>query len=245
MPPKTKKATSKYQSESEDDIIDNVKKTIHVTVNKLPANKESDTSDSEEYNSDSETEPEHESESDKSDNEQVKPDKKSKKKEKENKFNNSLEKINEFYTELDELELVQAELEKELKTVAKKINDNYKQIRKLYSGLSKQHQDELKDRPKRTNTSKSGILKESQVPPVLIKLLGLEDNVMMPRTTVMSLVNTKFKELGLKTGQKTTLDAKTAKLFGLKAGHEIGFSDFQRFLADIYDNAFKKNTVTL
>lgn len=244
MPPKTKKATTKYQSESEDDIIENVKKTVHVTVNKLPVNQESDTSDSEEYNSESESE-KSESESEKSDNEQVKPDKKSRKKEKEHKFNNSLEKINEFYAELDELETVQAELEKELKVVTKKINDNHKQIRKLYSGLGKQHQDELKDKPKRTNTSKSGILKDTPIPPVLIKFLGLEDGVMMPRTKIMSLVNTKFKELGLKEGQKTTLDAKTAKLFGLKSGHEIGFSDFQRFLADIYDSAFKKNNVTL
>ena len=51
--------------------------------------------------------------------------------------------------------------------------------------------------------------------------------------------NSKFIELGLKKGQEVELDKKTAKKFGLKEGHVIGFTEFQRFIADQYP---KSNT---
>jgi hypothetical protein len=197
--------------------------------------------------SDSDYEPSEHSESEEEQLEQKpnKGEKKPKKEVEEHRFIKTIEKITEHYDIISNLEEEIIELEKQLKITTKKIQDNQKQIKKLINGLTKIHLEEVKDKPKRTNNSKSGILKESPVPPILIKFLGLVDNIQLPRPKVMSLLNTKFKELGLKDGQKTILDAKTAKVFGLKQGHEIGFSEFQTFLAGIYESSNKKNNVVL
>jgi hypothetical protein len=56
------------------------------------------------------------------------------------------------------------------------------------------------------------------------------------------LLNNKFKELGLKKGQETILDKKTAKLFGVDEGHVIKFQECQKFLANIYEKENPKST---
>ena len=128
---------------------------------------------------------------------------------------------------------------KERKALTKKKN-------KLLGLLPKAHTDGLnkarKEKKRKTNNSKSGILAEHPVPPILTKFLNLPENTVLMRPKVFSLLNNKFKELGLKQGQNTILDKKTAKLFGVNEGHVIHFQEFQKFLADIYGKANAKQT---
>lgn len=139
-----------------------------------------------------------------------------------------------------------SELEKVLASKIK-LRATYRRSKTKFIGLlPKAYQDGLnkarKEKKKRTNSSKSGILAEHPVPPVLQKFLGLPESTLLMRPKVFSLLNNKFKELGLKKGQETILDKKTAKLFGVDEGHVIKFQDCQKFLADIYEKANSKNT---
>ena len=63
----------------------------------------------------------------------------------------------------------------------------------------------------------------------------LEDDVMMTRPAVFSLMSEKFKEEGLKDGQEIVLDKKNAKKLGKPEGYEITFSQGQTFLASFYN----------
>ena len=143
-----------------------------------------------------------------------------------------------------------SELEKLLLTKIKLRNSLRKSKTKYIGLLPKAYIDGLnkarKEKKKRVNNSKSGILAEHPIPPILLKFLNLPDNTLMMRPKVFSLLNNKFKELGLKKGQETILDKKTAKLFGFDEGHIIKFQACQKFLADIYEKANAKTTeVTL
>jgi hypothetical protein len=132
---------------------------------------------------------------------------------------------------------------KQRDTLIKKLN---KITKDLPTSITKACDAARKEKKKRTNTSKSGIMEEKPVPPVLIKFLGLKEGTTMQRTKVFSLLNNKFKELELKKGQDTILDKKTAKLFGYDEGHVIGFKDAQKFLSNIYNaHEAKSNEVNL
>jgi len=145
------------------------------------------------------------------------------------------------------LETEISELEKTL--IAKiKLRTTYRKNKNKYIGLlPKSFQDSIskirKEKKKRNNNNKSGILAEHPVPLILQKFLDLSESTLLMRPKVFSLLNNKFKELGLKKGQETILDKKTAKLFGFEEGHIIKFQECQKFLADIYEKANTKVTL--
>lgn len=122
-------------------------------------------------------------------------------------------------------------------------NNMDRQRNKIYALFSKCHDDEIKKALKRKNKRKgnkdSGFNKELDVPKVLSKFFNLEEDVKMTRPKVMSMLNNKFKDLGLKNGQLTTLDEKTALALGKEPGRIIQFTGFQSFLKEFYDSENK------
>jgi hypothetical protein len=157
--------------------------------------------------------------------------------------------------ELDRLQLEEKKILLELTDLNKKVKaletqkaSNDRLVNKQVALLPKAHEEAVnkarKEKKKRTNSSRSGILKPHPVPPVLVNFIGLKEGTELERPKVMGLLSNKFKELGLKKGQDTILDKKTAKIFGYEEGHVIGFKEFQTFLKGIYDSA-KTNEVAL
>jgi len=118
-------------------------------------------------------------------------------------------------------------------------NDLERQRNRLYSVLSKSHDDEIKrvkkEKPKRKGNKDGGFNKESPVPPKLIKYLGLDEGIELSRPKIMSLLNDKFKTEGLKQGQITTLDKNASNLLDKDENYEIKFTAFQSFLKEFYD----------
>jgi hypothetical protein len=127
-------------------------------------------------------------------------------------------------------------------------NNMERQRNKIYALFSKCHDDEIKKALKRKNKRKgnkdSGFNKELDVPKVLSKFFNLEEDIKMTRPKVMSMLNNKFKELGLKNGQLTTLDEKTALALGKEPGRIIQFTGFQSFLKEFYDSENKTEPLT-
>jgi hypothetical protein len=154
--------------------------------------------------------------------------------------------FDEIYTEIDSLYRRDTVLDsetaerKKLQVVSdKEKSSNKKSISKLFSLFPKARDDAVnkarKEKKKRTNTSSSGILKETSVPLMLTEFLGIPSDTLMMRPKVFSLLNNKFKELNLKQGQITVLDKVNADYFGYEEGHVIEFKACQKFLANIYD----------
>ena len=118
-------------------------------------------------------------------------------------------------------------------------NNLERQRNKIYALFQKCHEDEIKKALKRKNKRKGnvdgGFNKELDVPVVLSTFFGVDKDTKMTRPKVMSMLNNKFKELGLKNGQITTLDEKTASALGKESGRVIQFTGFQSFLKEFYD----------
>lgn len=157
------------------------------------------------------------------------------------------------FSEIDTINKEELKLDAEINELHKSLDFKLKQKKalqkqrnKIFNLLPKSYEDGCnkarKEKKKRTNASRSGILKESPIPPILIKFLELQEGTLLSRPKVFSLLNNKFKELGLKKGQDTFLDKKTAKLFGLEEGHKIEFKMCQTFLAELYNAEKAKST---
>ena len=131
-----------------------------------------------------------------------------------------------------------SEINKLLKSKEKEISDLEKKQSKIWALFSKAKDEDVKKaantRPKRKGNSEGGFNKPVPVPLVLSKFLELEDGILMSRPKLMSAMTNAFKEAGLKEGQMTTLDAKTAKALGKEKGREIPFGKFQTFLAEFF-----------
>ena len=162
-------------------------------------------------------------------------------------------KIQTFDTVFEDITQIRKDIASLESEKTKLINEHDKKISKIYADIKKErskenkiitnilakvHKKEVtqakKERRKRNGENKGGFNKETEVPETLRKFLDLEEGTMLARPKVMSKLNAKFIELGLKKGQEVELDKKTAKKFGLKEGHVIGFTEFQRFIADQY-----------
>jgi len=213
-------------------------KPVVVEVVESDKDEGSETEMSADEDDDEEEDDEDEDEDDEED--KVEDDKKSDKKEKPKKLSFD-EIINEIAPLDEEEQTVSKEIEELLNNVMqkrKRINAIRKLKTKLFGLFPKAYLDGMsqarKEKKKRTNAAKSGILRDDPVPPLLINFLGLPENATASRPRVFSLLNDKFKALKLKEGQVTILDKKTAKLFGFEEGHRIEFRDCQKFLADIY-----------
>lgn len=133
------------------------------------------------------------------------------------------------------------DLIQEIKIIDKESNDLEKQFNNIFKTLPKIYKDDItkvrKEKPKRKSNPNSLFNKEDKVPDILINFLGLEPDAVLRRPTVVSLLHTKFKELKLKEGKDTILDAATIKALKLDKSYEnkrIEFGMFQTFLASFY-----------
>jgi hypothetical protein len=131
------------------------------------------------------------------------------------------------------------ELEKNIKIKEKERSEHERQLNSALKLIGKTHLDEVtkaKIRPKRKGNVNGGFNKEQPVPEILRNFLGLPENAAMSRPKVMSALNNKFKELGLKDGQLTTIDKETAIALNLtnSDGKVIKFTEFQTFLTSFY-----------
>jgi hypothetical protein len=169
------------------------------------------------------------------------------KKKKKESFDELISKIEILKNNIKNIDIEIIELTKELKSKEKMKNDNEKTLYNIIKILPKNHQDEInkinkKIKNKKKNNLNSGFNKEQIVPKILSNFLELEDNVLMSRPKVMSALNNKFKELGLKNGQNTILNKETIiklKLDTELENKEIKFTEFQSFLAKFYITSSK------
>jgi len=140
------------------------------------------------------------------------------------------------------------EARKILMSKEKELKDLERQRSKIWAQLPKAKDDAVKtaakSKPKRKGNKEGGFNKPVTVPLILSKYLGMEDGILMSRPKLMSALTDAFKEAGLKNGQLTTLDAKTAKALNKEKGREIPFGKFQTFLAEFF-NESATNEVSL
>jgi hypothetical protein len=256
---KKEKPAVKVETVESDDDDDN--SIIEITDDSDLDSDDSDL-DSDDSDSDSDSDDSDDSDSDDSDEESVAVTESSKKstsdkkevvKEKPPKkekptFKQVVDELERLHLEEKKILLDLTDLNKKVRAleILKATNDRL--VNKQVALLPKAHEEAVnkarKEKKKRTNSSRSGILKPHPVPPVLVSFIGLKEGTELERPKVMGLLSNKFKELGLKKGQDTILDKKTAKIFGYEEGHVIGFKEFQTFLKGIYDSA-KTNEVAL
>jgi hypothetical protein len=240
--------STKKNSLSNDKKVEEIKEVIVETEDSdLDSDIESDDSDIEsEVSEEPEVESEEEKEDEKNKESKDKKDKLKKYTHKEltSELISNEEKIGELKSKL-------VEHEDAINTITKEINAIRRTNLRFIKLLDKAHDEDVtkarKEKKKRNITQNSGILKNKPIPPILIKFLDIKSDVTeLPRTKVMSLLNNKFKELGLKKGQETVLDKPTAKLFGKEEGFTIEFKYFQTFLKNVYEESEgKSNEVSL
>jgi len=165
----------------------------------------------------------------------------------------------ELTTRLEEIQINIKAIDKDIcesqkifKLKEKNRNDLERQRNSILKILFKTHTDEIikvrKAKTKRKTNSNSGFNKEQPIPPILLKFLGLEQDINMTRPKVGSAMHNKFKDLGLKTGQIINLDKETIKALELDKsweGKSIGFGEFQKFLKSFYITKEIVNSVAL
>ena len=134
------------------------------------------------------------------------------------------------------------EYQKEQNSYQSQLKKLYKKLAGLDKSIETLHNKEMKvaskEKRKRNKPNTGGFNKPDKIPDALRKYIGkdlLPDDVTeLPRPKVLSLLNTKFKEDGLKDGHVTKLNKKAAKALGKDKGTEIKFSEYQTFLAGFY-----------
>ena len=122
----------------------------------------------------------------------------------------------------------------------KKQNGLVREMKSIHKILFKTHTSEVSKaikakKTKRKGSSNNGFNKLAPVPPILAKYLELEPDDQISRPQIMSRLNCKFKELGLKTGQLTILDKKAVKDLELDNSYikkVIKFGELQTFIKD-------------
>ena len=228
-------------------ISDNQEPDNQEPDNQEPDNQEPDSNDSDSNNSDSNNSDSNnsdsssdESDSNTSDDEDnvkivnVSKDKKLKKT-----WQEIITEWDKVSSEIKENEAKHKELQEALYKNEKNRNELERQRNRLYSVLSKSHDDEIKrvkkEKPKRKGNKKGGFNKESPVPSKLLKYLGLEEGIELSRPTITKLLNNKFKTESLKQGQITILDKNASNLLDKDENHEIKFTEFQSFIKEFYD----------
>jgi hypothetical protein len=237
MPPKKNDITISKDTKK---VNNKQTKLSKESKSKESENEESEDSENEESeNEDSENEESEESEeSEKSENEEKDKSKKSVKekkvkKTKEENINELTQLIVDFKKNESEYKLIQENFHKNEKARS----EIGKQLSRIVSLLQKSND----SKPKREGNNTSGFNKETPVPPKLIKYLSLDNDVLMSRPKLGSLLYQKFKSENLTNGQNITLDKNTAKIFGKEKDYEFNFKQMQTFIKEIYDEAFPKS----
>jgi hypothetical protein len=131
------------------------------------------------------------------------------------------------------------EHEKKMKEFSSILKKNKREQDNSIKKMKKLHTNEVKkaskEKRKRNGKATGGFTTQTEVPKKLREWLGLEDDVMMTRPAVFSLMSEKFKEEGLKSGQEIILDKKNSKKLGKPDKYKILFSKQQTFLAGFYN----------
>jgi hypothetical protein len=267
------KQTKKFHDDSESDITDEYKNTkIKIYIDK-DEDSDEDLDEESEDNKDEESDDNKDEDSEDNKDEEVDNNKNNKKsgltlKKKEDNTTNEtnikdkIKKLsfNELTAEIINLNNEKQtnktkilELEKQINILKKEENNLDKIINKYIYSLDKKYEDNLKIESKkkkvRNTNSNSGICKESIVPTVFCKFLGLPDNTLHTRTNLVKLFHQKCTELELKKGNIITFDKKTASLFNVETNYTIGIftksgddaTNCQTFIAKYYRDFEKKN----
>jgi hypothetical protein len=158
------------------------------------------------------------------------------------------ETVEELYKKCELNESKTKELLTKMTELDKELHGLYRERLTLSKLLKKAHSDELntvtKEKPKRKGNVSGGFNAITDVPQVLIKYLGLENDAKLSRPQVAKLLHQKFKDAGLKDGSQTTLNEKTVKELKLPKSYnnrviktiakEEGDFTFQTFLKEFY-----------
>jgi len=145
------------------------------------------------------------------------------------------------------------EKEKEFEREQKEFNSSRKKIMREIDGLLKRFEKAFtsevgkKKKPRKTeNAGKGGFNKQTDVPELLRKYIGIDDDDKKSRPEVTKLLNAKFSEAGLMKTKKDDnnkeikviiLDKATAKKLKRSEGDEIRNKDIQTFIAQFYREA--------
>lgn len=119
-----------------------------------------------------------------------------------------------------------------------------RELKKELRVLERLHRRELKESRKwkrSTNTTGkktlSGFTKPAPVPAAICKLLDLDEDIELPRTTVTKLIYGYIGEHELYNPtdkRKMNPDKALKKLFGLKKGDELSFYNIQTYIKGLY-----------
>jgi hypothetical protein len=157
--------------------------------------------------------------------------------------------LSKSFTQIIEAESAFIEKEKEFEKEQKEYNTarkkNIREIESLLKRFEKAFNNEVsKKKPRKTeNAGKGGFNKQTEVPEILRKYIGIGSDELKSRPEVTKLLNAKFSEAGLMKTKKDDnekeikviiLDKATAKKLNRKEGDEIRNKDIQTFIAKFY-----------
>jgi hypothetical protein len=158
--------------------------------------------------------------------------------------------LSQRITQITETEAAFLEKEKEFEREQKEYNSTHKKLMRDLENLMKRFEKAFnhevsKKKPRKTeNAGKGGFNKQTDVPEVLRKYIGINADEKKSRPEVTKLLNAKFSEANLMTTKKDEesgkeikviiLDKATAKKLGRKEGDEIRNKDIQTFIAQFY-----------
>jgi hypothetical protein len=152
-------------------------------------------------------------------------------------------------TQITEAETSFVEKEKEFEKEYKEYKATHKKAMREIDTLMKRFEKAFnaevsKKKPRKTeNAGKGGFNKQTDVPEVLRKYIGIDADEKKSRPEVTKLLNAKFSEAGLMKTKKDDndkeikviiLDKATAKKLGRKENDEIRNKDIQTFIAQFY-----------
>ena len=145
------------------------------------------------------------------------------------------------------------EKEKEFEREQKEFNSSHKKIMREIDGFMKRFEKAFiaevgkKKKPRKTeNAGKGGFNKQTDVPEILRKYIGIDEDDKKSRPEVTKLLNEMFKVAGLMKTKKDDndkeikviiLDKATAKKLKRSEGDEIRNKDIQTFIAQFYHEA--------
>jgi hypothetical protein len=157
--------------------------------------------------------------------------------------------LTKHITKIAEVETSFVEKEKEFEKEYKEYKATHKKSMREIENLMKRFEKAFnaevsKKKPRKTeNAGKGGFNKQTDVPEVLRKYIGIDEDEKKSRPEVTKLLNAKFSEAGLMKTKKDDngkeikviiLDKATAKKLGRKENDEIRNKDIQTFIAQFY-----------
>ncbi len=157
--------------------------------------------------------------------------------------------LTKHITQITEAETSFVEKEKEFEKEYKEYKATHKKAMREIDALMKRFEKAFnsevsKKKPRKTeNAGKGGFNKQTDVPEVLRKYIGIDTDEKKSRPEVTKLLNVKFSEAGLMKTKKEDngkeikviiLDKATAKKLGRKENDEIRNKDIQTFIAQFY-----------